>query len=126
MWHECKGDAYRVLLVKCEGRSRLARSRYTQEANFQIIFKWDEKDWIGLKWLSIETSGVLKVHNTVVTYFGGTHTNWHNAYYTGKHSFCHMKTNLCLCLFFMLNSNVLLELLYHTQFLYDRIFKMAR
>jgi len=64
---------------KCEERNRLARPRHTQKVNFHVIFKWDGKDWIRFNWLRIGTPGALKVQNTVVTYFGGTSTNWQNA-----------------------------------------------
>jgi hypothetical protein len=40
-----------------------------------------------------------------------------------KHDFCYMKTNrVSYVFFFTLNSNMLLELFYHPQFLCDRIF----
>ena len=46
--------------------------------------------------------------------------------YTVKHNFCHMKTNLCVLMYFSkLNSNMLLELLYHSKFLCERIFLNA-
>jgi hypothetical protein len=64
---------------KCEERNRLARPRHTQKVNFHVIFKWDGKDWIRFNWLRIGTPGALKVQNTVVTYFGGTSTNWQDA-----------------------------------------------
>jgi len=44
-------------------------------------------------------------------------------YHTGKYNFCHMKTKLRFLMYFsMLNSNMLLDFLYHPQFLCDRIF----
>jgi len=42
--------------------------------------------------------------------------------YTGKHNFCHMKTNVFLIYFSMLNTNMLLQLLYHPQVSRYRIF----
>jgi hypothetical protein len=50
-----KGNAYRILIGKPEGRGPLGRSRHRWEGNIKIDVKCSQKSWTGFIWLRIGT-----------------------------------------------------------------------
>jgi hypothetical protein len=57
-----KGNAYRILVGKPEGKRPIGRPRCRWVDNIKMDLReigWDGVEWIGLKWFRIGTSGGL-------------------------------------------------------------------
>jgi hypothetical protein len=62
VWLGEERNAYRILVVKPEGKRPLGRSRHKWMDNIKMDLReigWDGMVWIGLIWLKIGTSGGL-------------------------------------------------------------------
>ena len=129
-------------IINCRPISVLAVCRGTavQGSTFLGWTKWTQFYWTGLDWTG-ESKAVLpfRPHSAVLFFyssvsFGLRPLNWLivrlsddrrvnmetlTECNTGKHHFCHLKDNLCFTYFFTLNSNMLLELLYHLRVLWQ-------